>query len=363
MKSYLVQPILSIQREPGEEASDALNLNTFISLLKEEEDYFDGDQNNTKLMITRLRKIFYDQWGWNSELIRGAASIEGRYLVSLVDDATEHTKAVTRYTDNEYQPKHRLVTYRPDDRVYGNTRVGQSPLIYKNDHQEVLLPTGYYCDMAHILAGLDAFNHPQIVSPLPAFLSFLDKLFPHVDSNMDIVTWLGDIASSAGDFMFGYLNNNKKPVSEVQEQHYINVDAPGSDMLGDIEPYVIAKHYNVSSNNGMRVTEILEEYYLGSNSNPPLRDRRFSIFCESIGLKGWNGTHFSNEQEWLEYYKIQLRDNTCFQVFSLTTESFKSVWLLLKIWFNGFKDILKLELLLEIFIKALKEELIKENSK
>lgn len=358
----LIQPVLVSNPEPGHDVKDVLTLQEFINLLKEEEDYWPGEQHNTKLMISRLRKIFYDQWGWNKELIKGAANIECRYEVTIVDTPTEHSRAVTRYAKNEYVPKHRMVTYRDNDRVYGNTRVGISPFIYKSDHQEIRLPDGTMCDAAHILAGLDAYNYKDIVTPLPSFLKFAAKLFPHVDSNVDIVTWLGDIASSAGDFLFEYLRTNKQPLSIDTEQHYIDIDAPGSDMLGDIDPYVIAKYYNVGSTDGQRYTDILFNYYIGTQMNPPIRNFRMSIFCESVGLKGWDGKNFANENEWLEYYRKQLRDNTCFQVFSLVEENLKSFFMLMRIWFGGYKSVLKLELLLEIYLKALKDGIKKEGA-
>ncbi len=352
----LYQPVLVKSPEPGHALADVLTLEQMIALLREEEDYWTGDQNNTKLMITKLRKIFYDQWGWNSELIRGAKDIEMRYQVSIVDDPTEHTKAVRRYQDNQYQPKHRLVTYTDHDRIYGNTRVGQVPFIYQKDHQEIVLPDGTYCDCAHILAGLDAYNYKEPVSPLPNFLFFLNFLVPHVDSNVDIVTWLGDIASSSGDFMFYYLNNNKIATPEI-EQNYINTDAPGSDMLGDIDPYVIAAKYDVGATNGMRYTDILTDYYLNPKS---VRQQRFTIYCDSIGLKDWNGKSFGNEKDWMKYYIKQLRDNITFQIVSLTKLDFRTIILLLQIWFNQYEAILKKRLLLQIYLDQLKIERAKE---
>lgn len=349
----LYQPIYSTTPEPGHAPDKALPLARFVDLLREEEDYYPGEQHCTKLMITRLRKIFYDQWGWNSELIRGAADIEMRYLTSIVDDPTEHSRAVTRYQQNTYVPKHRVVTYRPDDRVYGNTRVGQTPFIYQNDHQEVLLPDGHYCDVAHILAGLDAYNYREPVSPLPSFLMCLKNFFPHVDSNVDIVTWLGDIASSSGDFLFDYLHNGHQALTDAQMQQHIDVDSPGSDLLGDIEPYVLSRFYKVgASSDGPRVTDILTDYYADGN---PYRARRASLFCEIVGLQDWGGQQFANEASWLKYYKKQLRDNVTFQVFSLTNEKLRSVWLPLVIWFGAYQQELKLDLLLDIFLKALKE--------
>ncbi len=348
----LVQPILSAAPEPGHTLKKTLPFAEFLDLLKEEEDYFAGEQGHTKLMITRLRKIFYDQWGWNTELIRGASKIEMRYQVEILDDPTEHTREVPRYEAYQYQPKHRLVTYRADDRVYGNSRVGEVPFIYKNDHQEVRLAEGWYCDLAHVLAGLDAFNYIEPVSPLPNFLFFLRKLLPYADSNLDIVTWLGDIASSSGDFLFDYLLHHKKELTVEQEQGHINIDAPGSDMLGDIDPYVIKTCYDVSSEKGPRLTDILMDYYSEGNNH---RARRVSVFCEQVGLNGWDGTRFSNEKAWIKHYRKQLCNNTTFQVFSLTNEKLRSVWLPTVIWFGGYRQVLKFELLLEIFLKAMKE--------
>ena len=356
MKS-LTQPLLVKHPEPSHLLADVLTLKEFIALLKEEEDYWAPDQHNTKLMITRLRKIFYDQWGWNSELIRGAKDIQCRYDVNIVPTPTPHSKAVRRYKNQSYQPVFREVVYTDHDRVFGNTMAGKVPFIYQTDHQELVLPDGHYCDTAHVLAGLDAYNYKEPVSPLPYFLFFMKNLFPHVDSNVDIVTWLGDIASSSGDFILDYVRNGHKPVSTAQEQTYINIDAPGSDMLGDVEPYIIAKHYDVGSVKGMRYTEILEDYYFSATS---MRHKRFSIFCEQVGLKGWNGNSFDNEQEWLKYYTKQLRDNITFQVFSLNEEKISAFILIMKIWFNGYGSVLKKELLLEIWLKALKDNIKQE---
>ena len=353
--STLVQPVFSTEPEPAHPLANVLSLAKFLELLRAEEDYYPGEQQNTKLMISRLRKIFYDQWGWNSELIRGAKNIKTRYVTKVVEEAVTHSKPVRRIKDKEYQPKHRVIVYSDHDKVYGNTRAGQVPFIYKNDHEEVRLPEGDFCDIAHILAGLDAYNHPQIVTPLPNWLMFLAKLFPHVDKNMDVVTWLGDIASSAGDFMFGYLKNGKKPLSIESQQTIINRDAPGSDMLGNIDAFVIAKTYEVGSSNGLRVSDILQDYY----TNNKARTNRVSIFTKAVGLKGWDGTNFSNEEKWLTSYKKELKNNICFQVFSLTNEKISSIWLPLVIWFGAYKKVLKKKLLLEIFLVQLKTRMKK----
>lgn len=345
------QPILSKSPEPGHNKTDVLQLTEFIQLLKDEEDYYDGEQHNTKLMITRLRKIFYDQWGWNKELIENATAEQTRYVMSIVDDGSENTTAVVRYSDFKYAPKHRLVTYGNADKVYGSSRAGQTPEIVRKGHQEVLLPDGYYCDIAHILAGADAYNYPQVVSPLPKFLRFAEHLMPHVDSNMDIVTWLGDIASSSGGFLFNYLRHKNTPNSPQREQYEINIGAPGSDMLGNIDSFIISNSYDIGSENGLRFTDILTSYYFDENSP---RKTRFSTYCKLVGLTGWNGTSWKNEDIWKAYYYRQLRDNVSFQVFSLTDQKLDSVLLPIKVWFGFYRKVLKVEGLLELYLNELK---------
>lgn len=351
------QPVLSRRPEPGHSEKDVLTAGEFIRLLKEEEDYFPGEQTQLPLMITRLRKIFYDKWGWNKELVRRAASIECRYEVTITgtpptDDAGEPpVKRKQHYKQNMEVDKYRLVTYRANDRVYGNTRAGQVPFIYQKDHQEVILPDGSYCDIAHVLAGLDAYNNPQIVSPLPAWLEFLHNLVPHCDSNMDVVTWLGDIATSSEAFVFDYLRRHKKPLTPASEQHYINISAPGSDMLGNIDSYAIAKSYDLSGASGRRLTEILEEYYV-SPARSYFVQKRYALFCDAVGLK-WDGRRFTNEEEWIRRYRPQMRDCTTFMIFSLTDGKVQSLLLPLEIWLGSYSDVVKAEIMLRLYLKTL----------
>ena len=352
------QPVVSRRPEPGHAEKDVLTAQAFIDLLKEEEDYFPGEQTRLPLMITRLRKIFYDKWGWNKELICRAAPIECRYEVTITgtpprdNSGQAPVKRRTHYKDNAEVDKYRLVTYRRNDRVYGDTRAGQVPFIYQKDHQETLLPDGSYCDLAHVLAGLDAFNNPQIVSPLPQWLKFLYKLVPHCDSNMDLVTWLGDIATSSEAFVFDYLRHHKHPPSPQAEQHYININAPGSDMLGDIDSYAIARSYDLSGAGGRRLTDILEEFYV-SPTRALYAQKRYSLFCDAVGLK-WDGHRFTNEDEWLRRYRPQLRDAATFMIFSLTDENLESVVLPLEVWMGKYSDVVKADILLRLFLKTLR---------
>jgi hypothetical protein len=360
-RTNLFQPILSSAPELGHEPIDVLSFSSFLELLKEEEDYFINEEDHTRLMITRIRKIFYDKWGWDTQLIRRAAKIECRYQVEIVDCGLEKNwstraelKAVKYYINNDYQPKCRRVTYRTNDRVFGSGRAGKIPFIYQNYHPDLLLEEKYHCDIAHVFAGLDALNNPQRVTPLPPCLSFLYKLFPYADSNADVATWLGDIATSGTDFLHHYLKNNRQPLDERTEQLYININASASDMLGNIDAYVISFFYNIGAGKGKRITEALDEYY-GSNSEH--RAKRFEVFCKTIGLKEWDGSAFSNEEEWIRYYTDQLRNTVAFMYFSTTKRGFKSLRVLLKIWKGKFDLVIKPVLLLQLFLTALKKQL------
>lgn len=357
----LTQPLYVKEPEPGHEAP-AMTISHFINLLKEEEDYFEGEQHNTKLMITRLRKIFYDKWGWNSEVIRGATDIQGRYKMAWVPNNKKLLKRNSfrngrKAKNYEDQPGKWEATYRKGDKVYPE-RAGQVPEVYANDAQETVLESGYFCDIAHVLSGLDAYNYFSPMSPLPNRMMWLRKLFPWVKSNMDFATWLGDIGSTAGDYLFE-LTKGKSGV-EV-EQKSIDSYSPGSDMLGNIDAYVFAKCYDVKTDDGIRVTDMFSEFYLEGGKGATFRENRIGIYCEFVGLGKWNpekGT-FSKESEWKKEYVRQLRNATCFYIFGMM-ETFHGIILATKVWFRMYDKKLRLEELLDIYIDALKEAVKKE---
>lgn len=353
--------IRSKKPEPGQDPKQIISLEKFLDLLREEEDYYPGEQDRTKIMITRLRKIFYDQWGWDKYLIRGAKNVKGRYVTKVVGAPVDGSFTKPGFTKHHPAPKHRIVSYSDHDRVYGASRAGQVPPIMNNNWQAVTLPDGDFCHVAHILGGLDAYNHQQIASPLPSWLLFLAKLGPHCDSNVALVTWLDDIGQALTNFVFDY-RKFKKPLSTEREQQLLDGGATGADMLSDIDAYVIARRYNIAAaQGGQRVTDILRDYYF-SDSPEAFRRKRCTTFCEMIGLTGWDGTHFANEKDWIRYNRKQLRDATTFQIFSETAQKLKSIWIPLLVWLNFYRKILKTEEILEVFLAALKEQIRQENA-
>lgn len=358
----LYQPI-ETKFVPTPQKKEAIDLKKFLELLKGEENYYKGEQHDTKIMVTRLRKIFYDIYGWNKELIRGAADIPGRYAVKLVEDKeasypTKTSGGIKHKKAFEVEHKSRLVTVKEGD--WMNPNVGSVPEIYANNNQEVILPDGLYCDLGHVLAGMDAYNYPEPVAPLPNWLMWMHKILPHVDNNMCCATLLGDISSSAGEFIFQKLKEHRD-ISDEEMQSLIDVFASGTDMLGNIDSFVISNVYNISTIKGLRVSEIFNDYYNEGGMGNYFMKRRYSYFCSVVGLKGWDGENFSNEKKWLKYNKRELRSTTAFYVFT-RFEKPASIWLAFKAWIRCYEKVLKLDLLLDIFLKALKE-LIKQEPK
>ncbi|NJO92689.1 MAG: hypothetical protein HC831_29770 [Chloroflexia bacterium] len=194
---------------------------------------------------------------------------------------------------------------------------------------------------------------------MPNCLLFLRFLFPYVKSNLDFATWLGDVASASGDFLLDELCNKK--LTQKEEQDIIDKDSPGSDMVGNIDAYVIKELFNTKSNNGLKVTEILKAYFEDLMLIKDYQARQILIFCENIGLKNWNGSHFANEKKWSKVYKRQLRSATIFYVFG-EVGKFRGVLLAIKIWFRLYEKALKLEYLLQIFLDELKKQIIVEQN-
>jgi len=364
----LYQPI-NTHFEPSTVKRYAINLEKFLELLRQEEVYYKQHKHDTKDVLSHVRKIFYDLFGWNTQLIRGAAKISNRYLVKLVPDdrATFPDKhfALIKRTGKALEPSHikREVLVREGDWL--NSHAGTVPEIYQNDNQEVVLPGNLYCDLGHVLAGMDATNYLMPVAPLPNKLMWLRFMLPHVENNAFCATWLGDIASSAGECLFEY-KKLRRELLEKEIQDLINAFAPGTDMLGNIDSIVIPHIYKLNTHSGWLISDILNDYYSQEGKGYYFMQRRYSMFCQIIGLKGWDGEHFENEREWIADFKKQLRSTTAFYVYTRMPK-LKGLILALKVWLRLCERPLKLEqfliLLLESLKKNIKSEPVTEDPK
>ncbi|MEQ8972638.1 MAG: DUF4157 domain-containing protein [Coleofasciculus sp. C1-SOL-03] len=282
----LHQPI--VENAPA----SAISIRDFIALVEvEERKYPPEEQTNTKLMITRLRKIFYDREGWDNYLIEGARDIEAPYT-------TEHQEK-ERFTLEIPFLFNDFDVVRQEHNVKDSQ--GNTPDIASN--QEISLEDGSYIDLGHVFAGLDALNYPQSVQA-PGLSSI------GIDDNVDAVTWVGDLGSVLAEIQFQWIRNDKQ-ISSKERQAIINEYASPQDMLGNIDAYVIDQQFDIDETSGGRkVSEILREYYLNGSTDQgtPSRDRRYSIFAQAVGLNNWDGTNFSNESEWIDSYTDQVND-------------------------------------------------------
>lgn len=390
---------------PRPHKKTAISLAEFLKMLRVEEDYFVGDQHKTKLMITRLRKIFYDKYGWDSEIIRKAAHVIGRYNIELISVEEHGLTAPSQqgyliYSSQDFNitdHKIRKVTVKKNDWMRPNDE-GKVAYIYDNDNQEVILPSGWFCDIGHVLTGIDAYNWLDIVAPFPWMPMFMRKLLPNVRYNTDVATWLGDIASASGEFLFEIFHRkklilNKKITDEERNdliekyapelpvidrknlkwstlKHFLKLEddkknsiiadyAPAQDMLGNIDSYVMYSTYNTKSNYGMRVSDMFHDYYIGKGEGKFLRENRYLYFAEAIGLHCWDGEKFENEKEWFKDYHPQLRDCTAMYIYT-RSEKPLGYWLSFKTWIKGFDQFLDLEPLLNIFLNNLKAHIVKD---
>jgi hypothetical protein len=258
----------------------AISIRDFIRLVEAEEAKWPAaEQTDTSLMITRLRKIFYGAPGWDKYLIPGAAGVGSGYTINEEETGRENLSLVGPDAD--------IVRKR----LAVKDATGASPAIASQ--QEVRLEDGSFDDIGHVFAGLDAANHPAAVSAPLGIASLAD--------NKAAVTWTGDLGSAVTEMLFKAFNSTA-PITVSSMQAIVNEYASGQDMLGDIDAYVIADQYSISSSGGKKVSELLRAYYLGAatSADGRAREHRYSRFCTLTGLTGWTGSGFANETAWLD---------------------------------------------------------------
>jgi hypothetical protein len=270
------------------------SLADFIDIIKAVEAKFPAsEQTDTKLMVTRLRKLFYGLPGWDAHLIPGAKNVAPVYAVTEVETGRRDwggSPSSLEYVDKKSQLAVTAPAGSPESKLADPASV-----------QEVLMPNGDFVDVGHVLAGLDAINNPTSVSA--PFGSYT------ISSNVDAVTWVGDLGSILAEVVFQFMKLGRK-LTDPEVQAQIDLMAPVQDMLGNVDAYAIGDAYAVGSGSGgKRVSEILMDYY-GSGASPAglkARANRFTTFASKIGLGtlGASGT-FSGETAWLAKYEVEV---------------------------------------------------------
>ncbi|MCL4301325.1 MAG: hypothetical protein KJ077_36825 [Anaerolineae bacterium] len=261
---------------------EAIPIKKFIEHVKEVEEKEKVKDEHTTRMITRMRKVFYGDPLWDMFVIAD----KDAWVCSL----------------NPIQ----------DDKI-------KSAKIVK-------LRDGYYLDIGHVFAGLDALQHPkdlgldlfpnhltrQISSELVLPILRNSTLFEtHIDNNAHFSTWLGDLGDLLKEKLLTHKGDLQKAITDTKRPA-----APGEDMLGNIDAYVIYDIYFDKNSKmlpkpskPMKLSEILEDYYIKRGFEDGQKKDRYHTFAKRVDLMDWDpeSQTFSNEVSWIEYFVGQLR--------------------------------------------------------
>jgi hypothetical protein len=271
-------------RGAASSSAAATELDAFLSVIREQEDALPRRERlNAKLMITRLRKLFYGGRGWDEHLIPGAAGVAPLYRFSMADPTRREFEA----------PGPNVLDF-----VDARPRLDGAPaqLVHPGDLQEVRMPGGELVDVGHVLAGLDAINHPARVAPLGLY---------EMASNVDAVTWAGDLGSALAEVLFQRARLGR-PLADAEVQAQIDLCAPPQDMLGNVDAYAIGAAYDISSGAGRAVSDILADYYGAAAAAGLPPSERFTTFVHEVGLGPLDGEAFAAEAAWLRRYEREL---------------------------------------------------------
>jgi hypothetical protein len=281
------------------DGNPVISIETFIHWVEKEVEQPPGcNTGNTKHTITQLRKVFYDSETWNRFLIPETCEVP-----NLEKDVQKKLKRA----------------------------------------QELKLKDGGYLDIGHVFAGLDAKNHPaearlidirklihyirRIIGAfletydrrkklvLFRFIPFIDRVpkfykkFPtDIQENIAAATWVGDL----GEVLAVKIRLDRRQRGNTPEQHMkeaIKEAAPGQDMLGNIDAYIIGRNYDIDKeSSGWAVSRILSDYYCSENSD---QKHRYSIFAEEVDLK-WKDKDFINKDKWIEDHIGQVKTAAIF---------------------------------------------------
>lgn len=301
---------MSVQECMDKNTRPEIAFEDYLGMIQQLEFEHPAIANNTKLMFTKIRMIYYNSFGWNDELIRGTETIL----------------------------------------PFKNIPNG----LASKDHI-VKLQNGDLYDIAHIFAIVDAGNHDGYFTPLPNFLMFLHWFFPTVKSRLTASGWLGDLSSVTGQFFLKW-KTSKSQLTLSEKQLIVNEYSPCDKMISNADALVILHNYEVASSKGKKVSEILRDYFDAGGKGVELRKKRIILFAHYLGLEDWNGRNFSNENEWCSYYQSQLRTCSSFYLFFFRKKLSTILWSIF-VWLGFYKKEVAVNEVLDSFMEGLKNAL------
>lgn len=284
-----------------------ISFEAYMSMIEQVEKNNPEIAKNTQLMFTKFRKVYYDSFGWNDELIRGTENIAPFAHIPAGMDSKNHI---------------------------------------------IKMQNGDLYDIAHIFAIVDAGNHDGFFTPLPNSLMFLRWLFPTVQSRLTASGWLGDLSSVSGQFFLIY-KNTKNQLNLGDKQKIVDEYSPCDKMISNADALIIINNYNVSASEGKLVSEILRDYYDAGGKGETLRAKRYALFASYLGLRDWSGQTFANEKQWREFYLGQLKTCSAFYLLFFRKKLSSLVWSFL-IWVGFYKKEVAVAEVLDSFIIGLK---------
>ena len=265
-------------------APEGTSIDAFLRVIRAEEDRLPQHERlDTRLMISRLRKLFYGGRGWDEHLIPGAVEVTPLYPFEMADPVRREFEARGPNVLDFVDRRARLLGAPPE-------------LARPGDLQEVGMPDGELVDVGHVLAGLDAINHPAEVAPLGLF---------EMASNVDAATWAGDLGSVVAEALFQEARLGRV-LTDTEVQAQIDLCAPPQDMLGNVDAYAIGAAYDISQRAGRRVSDILLDYYGSPATAGTARSRRFTTFAREVGLGRLEGDAFAAQPAWRARYEREI---------------------------------------------------------
>ncbi len=305
--SNAIEIDMTVQQCMDKSTRPEIAFEVYLGMIASLENEHQDISQNTKLMFTKLRKVYYDNFGWNDELIRGTEHIPPFKKIPVGMDSKDHV---------------------------------------------VRMSNGDLYDIAHIFAIVDAGNHNGYFTPLPNALMFLHWLFPTVNSRLTASGWLGDLSSDTGQFFLRW-KSTKKQLNVAEKQQVVDQYSPCDKMIANADALVIINNYEVSATKGKKVSEILRDYYDAGGKGDMLKKKRYALFADYLGLKGWDGTGFENEKAWMHIYTGQLKTCTAFYLLFFRKKLSTLVWSFL-IWVGFYKKEVAVSEVLNSFMVGLK---------
>jgi hypothetical protein len=315
------------------------------NLRAEEAKYPLSEQENTKLMTTRLRKIFYGSPNYDKYLIKGVSAIKPPYTIREM--------AVPNFDKNFKTPLG--LTVRVIDTVAipaDSSETGAS--LRENPYlsQEIQLSEKMVIDIGHIFCGVDAAFHPNSITPPKVLGMNITRI--KLDNNQHGTTWIGDLGSVVAEVYFAE-RRQKRKLNLAEQQQIADVLSSPADNLGNVASYTVAQFF--SKENNRKISDLLEKLYLSDKlEEKELRKNQYLLFAKAIGLE-WDGTNFVNQAKMLHYYSDQVNDAAAFYYAISAKRGGK--WNVIK----ALPSILKLsktayaKLVVEAFFDALKKEI------